>query len=67
MVFVFILILQFLSSVNSFLIQPSAPGDEVDEHHDDGNRQQDMDEPAQRVTAYKTEQPQNEQYYRNCV
>jgi hypothetical protein len=55
------------SSVGSFLIQPPAPGDEADEHHDNGNRQQDVDEPAQRVTAYETERPQNEQYYRNCV
>src|SRR5208282_515571 len=44
-----------------------APGDESDEHHDNGNRQQDMDEPAHRVTAQQSKQPQHQQYYRNCV
>jgi len=53
--------------LNSVRIQSPATGDEIDEHHDNGNRQQDMDEPAQRVTAHQTEQPQNEQYYRYCV
>jgi hypothetical protein len=44
-----------------------APENEVGQHHDNGNRQQEMDEPAHRVTAYETEEPQKEQYYRNCV
>jgi len=55
------------ASVNSLLIQPPAPGDEADEHHDNGNYQQNVNEPAQRVTAYETEQPQNEQHHRNRV
>jgi hypothetical protein len=56
-----------ISSVGSFLIQSLAPGNEVDEHHDNGNDQQDVNEPAHRVTAHQTEQPQSEQYHRNCV
>jgi hypothetical protein len=44
-----------------------APGNEVDEYHDNGNHQQDVNEPAHRVTAHQTKQPQDEQYYRNCV
>jgi hypothetical protein len=54
-------------SVNRFLIQWPAPGDEVDEHHDNGNDQQDVNKPAQRVTAHQTEQPKSEQHHRNCV
>jgi hypothetical protein len=42
-----------------------APGNEFEQYHNNGNRQQEVDEPAQRVTAYETEQPQNEQYERN--
>jgi hypothetical protein len=53
------------SSVGSFLIQSPATGDEVDEHHDNGNYQQDVNEPAHRVTAHQPQRPQNEQYYRN--
>jgi len=45
----------------------SAAGDEVDQDHDDRNDQQDVNESAHRVTGYETEQPQNEQYYCNCV
>jgi hypothetical protein len=45
------------SLVGSFLIQPPAPGDETGQNHDNGHRQQDMDKPAQRVTAHQTEQP----------
>jgi hypothetical protein len=81
MVFVFILILQFFSSVGSFLIQSLATGDEVhshssqgfsagddsDQNHYNGDDKEDMNEPAQRVTAYQTEQPQNEQHHRNRV
>lgn len=43
-----------------FFIPPSrqlAPGDEPDENHDNGNRQQEMDEPAYRVTAHQTKKP----------
>src|SRR5208282_5064626 len=67
MVFVFISNLQLLSSVERFLNQPFTTGNEVDQYHDNGNHQQDVNEPAHRVTAYETEQPQNEQDCRNCV
>ena len=39
----------------------------LSQHHDQRNHQQDMDYPSHRVTGYETEQPQNEQDYRNCV
>jgi hypothetical protein len=55
------------SSVSGFLIQPLATGNEVDEYHDNGNYQQDVNEPAHRVTAHQAKQPQNEQYHRNCI
>jgi hypothetical protein len=56
-----------LSSVNRFSNRPFASGNEVDEYQDNGNHQQDVNEPSHGVTAYETEQPQGEQYYRNCV
>jgi hypothetical protein len=37
-----------------------APLNETDDHHDNGHDQQDMDEPAHRVTADQTEQLQND-------
>ena len=45
--------------VGDFLIQWLAPRDEVDEHHDDGNDQQDVNEPADggavtRPSSHKT-------------
>jgi hypothetical protein len=45
----------------------SAPGDEVDQHHDQRHDQQDMDYPTHRVTGYQAEQPQDDQDYRDCV
>jgi hypothetical protein len=45
----------------------SAPGNEIDQHHDQRNRQQDMDYASHRVTGYQTEQPENDQDYRDCV
>jgi hypothetical protein len=42
-----------------------SPLNQPDEHHDNGNHQQDMDYPAHRVTAHQTEQPQSQQYHSN--
>jgi hypothetical protein len=56
-----------ISSIDSFLIQAAAAGNKVDEHHDNGNHQQDVNESAHRVTTHQTEQPQNEQDCRNCL
>ena len=46
-----------------FFIPPSrllAPGDDVDEYHDNGNDQQDVNKPAHRVTGHQAQQPQND-------
>lgn len=50
-----------------FLNRSSAPGNEAEQHHDQRNHQQDMDYASQRVAGDETEQPQDEQNYRNCV
>lgn len=44
-----------------------APGDDVDEHHDYGDHQQDVDEAAHGGTGHHSQQPEHEQHYRNCV
>jgi hypothetical protein len=44
-----------------------APGYEAEQHHDQRDHQEEMNYPTQRVAAYETKQPQNEQDYRNCV
>ena len=44
-----------------------AAGKEVDENHDDGDDQQDMDKPAEGVTTQHAEQPENDQYDCDCV
>jgi hypothetical protein len=43
-----------------------APGKEVQHYHDERDHQQEVDEPAHRVTGYETEKPHNDQDYRNC-
>jgi hypothetical protein len=40
--------------------------DQVEEDHDDGNDQEDMNEPAQGGAGHQTKEPQNQEYYRNC-
>jgi hypothetical protein len=51
----------------NWLRQPSAPGDEIDQNHDNSNDEQDVNEPAHRVTGHDTEQPENEKNYRKGV
>jgi hypothetical protein len=41
--------------------------DQADQDHDHGDDEQDMDEPADGVGGYQTEQPQNDEYDSNCV
>jgi hypothetical protein len=41
--------------------------DQAHQDHDDGDDQQDMDETADGVGSYQTEQPQNDEYDGNCV
>jgi hypothetical protein len=41
------------------------PLNDSDYNNDNGNHQYDMDEPAQRITAHKSQQPQDYQYYCN--
>jgi hypothetical protein len=42
---------------NVLLKNRPATGNEVDEDHNDGNHQQDVNEPAHGVTGYQAEQP----------
>jgi hypothetical protein len=55
---------RFVATVNScssfFPSHGCAPGNEVDEYHDDSNHQQDMNEPSHRVTAHQPQKPQNQ-------
>jgi hypothetical protein len=44
-----------------------ATGNEVDEDHDDRNDQQDVNQPADGGTGHQSQQPQNNQHYRNGV
>jgi hypothetical protein len=44
-----------------------AAGYEADENHDDGDHEEDVDEPANGGASHQAEQPQDEQYYRDCV
>ena len=37
------------------------------QHEDDGNHQQNVNEPAHRVAAHQSEQPQNDQYHSDRV
>jgi hypothetical protein len=37
-----------------------AAGNKVDQDHDDGDDQQNVNEPAHRVAGYQPEQPQND-------
>jgi hypothetical protein len=53
--------------VLAFASRSSAPGQEAEHDHDQRNYQQEMDYSSHRVTGYKTEQPQQDQNYRNCV
>jgi hypothetical protein len=39
------------------VLQPFPSGDEIHQHHDDGDYQQHMDESANGVAAHKAEQP----------
>jgi hypothetical protein len=59
-------VLEFVQSVSLSGHGP-APAAEVDEHHDDGNHQQDVNKSAHCVTGHQTKQPQNDQYYCYCV
>ena len=57
----------FLASIpqaNSFLRQSSSLND-LDQHHDNGEHQQEVNEPSHRVTAHQPQQPQNRQDYSN--
>src|SRR4030042_2415996 len=57
----------FLASIrqtNGFLHRSSSLND-VDQHHDNGKHQQEVNEPSYRVTAHQPQQPQHYQYYSN--
>jgi hypothetical protein len=54
----------FLDDVSN---QPFAPGNETDEYDNDGDDQQDVNEPANGVTAHETKQPEDEKNERNSV
>jgi hypothetical protein len=47
-----------------FASRSLAAGNEVDEHHDNGDHEQDVNEPAHRGTGQQPQRPQNEQNYR---
>jgi hypothetical protein len=40
-----------------YLSQRFSPLDDVEKYHDDGNYQQDVNEPAHRVTTHKSQHP----------
>jgi hypothetical protein len=44
----------------------SSPLNDPDEHNDNGNNQQDMNKITHRIAAHQSQQPQNDQYDRNC-
>jgi hypothetical protein len=62
MVLGFILNLQSVSSNGPLSSQPLAAKNEVEQYHDQGHREQKVNEPAQGVTAYHPEHPQNEKH-----
>jgi hypothetical protein len=41
-------------------LNPAAAGNEVNENHDDGENQQNVNKPAHRVAAHHTEQPEDD-------
>jgi len=43
------------------------PEIDLEQHHDNGNHQQDVDDASHCIAADQTEQPENEQYYGNGV
>jgi len=45
----------------------SAPGKEIDQHHDQRHHQQEMDDSAHRVTGYDAEEPEENQDDCDCV
>jgi hypothetical protein len=59
MVFGFILNLQLVCFVNRSLHYASSLN-QVDQDHNDGNYQQEVNQPAHRVTGHQTQQPQSE-------
>jgi hypothetical protein len=42
-------------------LQGSSSLDDSDQHHDDGDHQEDMNKPANRVPADESEEPQNQE------
>ena len=44
-----------------------AAANEIGQHQDERNNQEYMKDSSHRVTGYKTEEPQNNEYYRDCV
>jgi hypothetical protein len=59
--------MRLMTTAGLFSSRQLATGKEIVEHHDNGSRQQEMDEPSQRETDKETGQPQSDQYERNCV
>jgi hypothetical protein len=61
----------FIDASKAFYLRrgssPFASGNEIDQHDDDRNDKKDMDNSAHGVTADKTEQPEDDQDYRNGV
>jgi hypothetical protein len=48
-------------------LQPAPPADEVDQDHDDGKDQKNVDETSQRVGGHESENPQYEQNNRDRI
>lgn len=48
------------------LLLGSSSRNYVNQHHDNGNDEQDMNEPSHRIAAYQSEEPQGYQYHGNC-
>ena len=42
-------------------------GNDAHEHHDNGDYEEDMNEPADGVATHQTQNPEDEQHYCNCV
>jgi hypothetical protein len=45
----------------------SSPLKDIDEHHDDGQHQKDVNEPSHGVTTHHPEEPEKSQNHGNCV
>jgi hypothetical protein len=49
-----------------FLLPDSSALKDIDNQDDNSQNQKDMNEPSHGITAYKSEQPEDRKYYKDC-